>query len=498
MNGPMSNTQNIKVIELEFSSPQLDIIESTADLNLMHCGVGSGKTFVIGARNAIYGHRFPHVKGFIGANTYNQLSKSTLAGVFKFWEEKIGWRRDVHYVVDRIPPDGYKQFGPSLKSYQNTISMANGKLIFLASMDNYQVIDGQEFAHADLDETKDTKEEAVKEVIIPRLRQPGLYLTPSGLIVGDNSIPGSKGINPLNIYTSPAKKQWLAEMFELEKHYDEITAHIFSKDDYFRKRIRNKLIVIASSYHNESNLSEGYIERIIDANRHNPHLINMLVYGSPIGKQGNEYHNTFDRLKHVKDIEVPANLPIHIGFDFNRVPYITSGLYKIWFNKEDKRWKFHKFDEVCLPPPHNTTEHLCDRLLSLYSHELNNGIFYYGDYSGNNRRTNSIEDDYDVIKRVFNKYVGNTSERVIVNQPVVKRKEFINKMMYGSLPIDFTVSPKCVNTINDFEYLQEAPDGGKFKLKVKDDNGNLYEKYGHCSDETEYVTTSAFYDYYKQ
>lgn len=496
-----NNIQNIKVVELEFTDPQLDMIESTAQLSLFHAGVGSGKTYIIGARNAIYARKYPHVRGFIGANTYQQLTKSTLVGVFKFWGQ-VNLKRDVHYVVDRQPPAHFKIYGEKLKEYKHTISFSNGKLIFLGSLENYAAIDGQEFAHADLDETKDSPEEGVTQVILPRLRQVGLWLNHKNEIVTDFEeaiTNGYNGFNPLNIHTSPAKTQWLSEMFDLPKYYEQIAQHIFSKDDYFRKRIGNKLIIISSTYHNEQNLPKGYIEeKIIKPNAHNPNKIDMLLYGSPIGKSGNEYYTTYERNKHIQDIPYPANLPTHIGFDFNRRPYITSGLYKIWFNKEDSRWKFYKFDEVCLVPPHNTTEHLTNRILELYSHELKHGLFYYGDYSGNNSRTNSIEDDYDVIRRVFAKYLHNTSERVIVNQPVVKRKEFMNKIMYGSLPIDFICSSKCKNTINDLEFLKEGPDGGKLKQKVKDDNGKMYEKYGHCSDETEYVATSAFSDYYKQ
>lgn len=485
-----------RVVELEFSEPQLDIITSTAQTNLMHCGVGSGKTFVIGARNAFYARLYPHVRGFIGANTYSQLSKSTLVGVFKFWEEKVGWKRDIHYVVDRIPPEGFKIIGPKLKDYTNTISFANGKLIFLASLDNYKVIDGTEFGHADLDETKDTKEEAVREVIVARLRQPGLYVTPTGDIVTEMG-PGCTGFNPLNIYTSPAKTEWLSEWFELPKYYDDIADSIFSETDYFRKRSGNKLVVIASTYHNKDNLAQGYIERLIEENKHSQHRINMLVYGSPIGKAGNEYYNTYERAKHAVDRDTPDNVPVHLSFDFNRVPYITLGLYKIWMDKEKNRWQVHRFDEICLEPPHNTTEHLCDKAIELYAHLFKKGIYIYGDSSGKNRRTNSNEHDYDVIFRKLKRFLSNSSDRssedrVIHNQSVKHRKEFMNRVFYGSLPIDYTIATRCKNMHKDCEFLREAPDGGK--IKEKDKNG--HEKYGHCSDEQEYLFTSAFNQFF--
>lgn len=484
-----------KIVELEFSDPQLEIIESNAGINLFHAGVGSGKTFVLGARDLYFAKMYPHVRGLIGANTYSQLTKSTLVGVFKFWKEKCGIERDVHYVVDRIPPDHYKVYGEKLKDYGNTISFKNGKLFFLVSLDNYKAIDGIEIGHASLDETKDTAEEAVREVILARLRQKGMWLDKHGKITTDESI-GVVGYNPLSIYTSPAKTDWISEWFDFPKYFDEISNTIFEPGNYFRKRVGNKFFVISSTYHNEDNLPTGYIEsKLIEPNAHSPHRINMLVYGSPLAKAGNEYYNRFDRMKHVKEVEMPNDIPIHIGFDFNRIPYITGGLYKIWFKQDVKRWHIHKFDECCLPTPLNTTEDLCVEMEKLYGHLFKKGIFYYGDYSGKNRRTNSNEHDYDVIERKLKRYLGNTSDRVIVNQPVVERKEFMNRIFFGSLPIDFTISPRCKNFIADCEFLQEGPDGGKLKKKVTKD-GMTYEKYGHTSDETEYVFTSAFSQYF--
>ena len=150
------------------------------------------------------------------------------------------------------------------------------------------------------------------------------------------------------------------------------------------------MVVISSTYHNEHNFPIGYIEnKLIEPNSHNQHRIDMLVYGSPLAKSGNEFYNRWDRQKHIQIIQTPKNLPIHIGFDFNRKPYITGGLYKIWFKKDVERWHIHKFDEICLPPPNNVTEDLCKEMVNLWQHELKNGVMYYGDYSGGNRRTNS-------------------------------------------------------------------------------------------------------------
>ena len=175
-------SQQIQTKDLVYSDPQSDVLESTADRILFHAGIGSGKSQVIGVISAEFVLNNPEAIGFIGANTYQQLTKSTLARVFTVWQEQFGLMRDVHYVVDHIPPQGYKEFGTPLKTYENVISFQNGAKIYVASLDNYKVIDGTELGWACLDETKDTKEEAVKEVIIARLRQKAMLIHENGVI----------------------------------------------------------------------------------------------------------------------------------------------------------------------------------------------------------------------------------------------------------------------------------------------------------------------------
>jgi hypothetical protein len=148
--------------EIVYSSPQMDVLETTADRVLFHSGVGIGKSQTIGVLSFEFVKNMPEARGFIGANTYNQLAKSTLDRVFNVWEKQFGLRKNIDFVIDRIPPSNFKKFGADLKSYENVISFENGALIFTASLENYKMIDGTEFGWACLDETKDTKEEAFK------------------------------------------------------------------------------------------------------------------------------------------------------------------------------------------------------------------------------------------------------------------------------------------------------------------------------------------------
>lgn len=486
--------------EIKVSNPQGDICESTAQRNLFHSGVGSGKTHCGGLISADLVKNNPEVRGFIGANTYSQLSKSTLNGIFKVWEKEFGWKRDVHYVSNKRPPDHYKRFGPELDDYAHVISFMNGALIFTASLDNYKVIDGTEFAWGILDETKDTKEEAVREVITARLRQIGMYISPRGIISKEKKSDEYVGYNPLFIFTSPAKTDWLAEWFELPTFFEEITQTIFSKTDYFRKRIGDKLVVISSSWHNEDNLSEGFIPRLIEDNKHNDQRIKMLVYGSPFAKTGGEYFSQYERITHIKEIkDVPPGLPVHLSFDFNRNPYITCTAFYLWWDATKSKWIVYKFAEFCLENPDNHTEALCEKIIMKLHSRLLSGCFYYGDYSGKNGRTNSVEDDYDVIRRVLAKYIGEYSDKVIVNEGLTKRHDFMNKILAGGLPIEYYQDPSCVKSITEYEYLKEDPNGGKFKQMVKNkETGISYQKYGHIADADEYFFTSAFEQFFNQ
>jgi hypothetical protein len=79
------------------------------------------------------------------------------------------------------------------------------------------------------------------------------------------------------------------------------------------------------------------------------------------------------------------------------------------------------------------------------------------------------------------------------NPSVVATRDFVNKIYVGGLPIKVIISDRCKNLIADNEFLKEAPDGGKLKVKVKDPvTGSQVEKYGHTADSEIYFLCSAF------
>lgn len=471
-----------------FSIPQQYTITSTQDINLFLAGVGSGKTHTAGFLSGYYLKEFPHVFGFIGANTHNQLTTSTLFRVREVWEEMFGWKDGRDYVVGVKPPKRFNTDFHNFDEYHGIISFKWGAVCFKGSLDNAKAHDGKEFGWAILDETKDSREVDVKETILTRLRKPGMFvdcktgqLTSKMYTHGRNK---NRAFNPLYILTSPAKVPWLNEWFKLDEYQDEILSVIFDEKGIFFKEFDDKSVVISSTYHNEHNLPEGYIKKILDSQTQEGG--NKLIYGSPFVKSGGEFYSQFKRKLHTGDVPFIPELPIHISFDQNVVPYITATLYQVEYRGRKKI--IRQFDEICLENPRNKSDKLCFEFIRRYGSRCS-ALFFYGDPSGRKSDTRGSEHDYQIIERILRRYLNNGSNRVPYKHPSVsKRRDFINNIFEGVYDdVEVIIDKKCRKSILDFEQVKEDVNGKKKKQKFTDkDKGLTYEKYGHTSDSFDY------------
>lgn len=473
----------------------------------------SGKTFIAGIVSARYILKFPRCHGFIGANTYTQLSDSTLFRIREVWKRYFNWSeysRDNprgNYIVDKQPPPHFDTTDHNYDSYHGKICFIDGTVIYKGSLDNYKAHEGKEFAWAILDETKDTKEEAVKEVITGRLREHGMYVNERGELVNGDDIAhnAAEGIaehytpwNPLYILTSPAKVQWINEWFKLDDFVNDIVESIYAEGDYFIKDVDNKRVTISSVYHNRKNLPSNFISnQLLNLNSGQQ---DILIYGNPFSSSGGEFYKCFNRVRNVIDVrtvefinEVTGqpeifndvskkraynpNLALHISFDFNVNPYITCTIYQI-VNKK----KIYQIDEICLESPLNRTADVCKEFIRRYQgHE--SGLFVYGDPSGKNEdtKTEKGENNYLIIIRALAQF--KPTQRVAEKAPsVTMRGNFLNTIFEkGYEEIEMFIHNTCVKSYSDYVYLKEASDGTKLKEKVKHpDTGVTYEKYGHC------------------
>lgn len=471
------------------SDPQCDIFESTKQINLFLAGIGSGKTFLGG--DIVYNFlHFPKIKGFIGANTYDQLNTSTFTRIAEVLStygitEYSDQSKTGLYVVNRQPPAKFTDMGFRFISYQNIMTFWNGTTIFLGSLDNAKAHEGKEFGWAILDETKDSDESDVKEIILARLRQNGLYIK-DGRFANDG-----EPINPLYILTSPAKVDWINKWFKLDDNIEEIENLIYSDTTYFKKQFDNKFCTISSTYHNQHNLPDNFIEnKRFD---YSEERFKALIYANPFSQTGGEYYSSFSRLNHVKDCYLNKDLPLHITFDFNAVPYNTLLVFQIEYIENIYWVRF--IDEICLQNPHNSTEELCDTFMSKYQRQ---GLFIYGDATGRARTiiNKLYKNQYEIIFNKLKLYLSNTSDRVpMSNKPNLIRRDFINKIFDNKLPIRIQIHKNLHTLINDLTYTKQGIDGLKDKKTTKDEILGNIQKWGHCGDAMEYALCEAFKNY---
>ncbi len=481
------------------SQPQAAILKSTASVNLFLAGVGSGKTHLLGIKTYQFIRNFPTVRGFVAANTYLQLEHSTLFRIREYWKSIgiIEYDKDSHplgqYVINKKPPSHFSVEGHSFDNYYGIIAFINGCVIFIGSMDNAKAHEGKEFGWAVLDETKDTKEEDVKEIIIARIRQKGMFMVNGKL---SNTGKPEEQYNPLFITTSPAKTDWINEWFSLDQYSQEITEHIYSRTDYFKKEIGNKFITISSTYHNVHNVGENYIQNIIDNNTEERGK--ALVYSNPFTLIGGEYYSSFMRLKHVTSCSYDETRPLHLSFDQNSVPYNSCSIWQ--FEQKDNIWWSKCIDEIALENPRNSTEEVCEEFMLRYPNHKT-GIYYYGDASGKARSTMNKEfkHHYQIIEYKLRRYLVSGSNRTVIRNPaVLKRRDFINKIFEEKLPIRIIFDESCKKMIADMMYCKQAVDGTKDKHIVTDKlTGDKYQKYGHMSDNMEYMIVEAFKNLYE-
>lgn len=506
-----------------FSSPQSKVLFSRKPLTLNMAGQRSGKSHMIGFKSGFFVKNFPRMRGMIAANTYKQLSQSTLVAVRKVWKQEFGIEeydknrnQNGVYVVNKKPPAHFTVF-EEYDRYDGIISFRNGAIIYIASLDNYEAHDGKELGWAELDETKDTREEALTAVILGRMSQPGMYVTSEGdLIYSDDLDTDLEPFNPVCINTSPAVGvvEWLIKMFNLEDYADEILEKITSFPDFFYKEDDNKAICIYSTFHNAHNLPKNYIDNRLKSLTKNDAL--KFVYGYPFSQSGGEFYDEFHRLKHVKPVAFVPGQAVHLTFDFNVMPYMTMLCsqveYVTMFADDDiQLYEEHKegtrevtvtkvkfFKEYCLKSPFNSVTGVVEAFRADYEHRVNT-IFYYGDASGHNRVPGAKGEYrvYDDVEKDLSGLIFPGSDRTMRRNPsVLKRRKFIQEILKGGIHfILIEIDPDgCPELIRDFQYLKLGSDGKLKEVVRVPETGQSYQKHGHCTDAFEYEVCEMFED----
>lgn len=413
-------------------------------------GVGTGKTYS-GAHFAIWHiENKPELTGFIGANSYDQLSQVTLMELF-YWLDVYG----MEYVIDRKPPE---HWGPckKLKEYHNVLSVRSGGravCIFTRVLSDGNPLRGLEFSWYWIDETRDTPKDT-HNTILARMRESeymkGLVTTTASgedwvwLLFVMNPKPGfgaqhvrSRRTVEVGLHT----EQWYQMMLAA---YDARTA----KQELDAEHI-NVTGQPAYASHGE----------------HNHRLVSPFVHPSEAGQAS----------------LVTPFLPVTVGLDFNVTPMS-------WHLGQFRGPLSYWFDEIHVENT-NTQEcakELVGRLVELQEAGLlrhSPQVKICGDATGESRNTKATQTDYDLICQALDSAgITWTNDTPDANPPVKTRVLTMNTRLKAATgAITFFYHPtQCPKLKRDFEQVS-LKDGAQYTL----DSGKENEL-THASDSVGY------------
>jgi len=239
------------------------------------------------------------------------------------------------------------------------------------------------------------------------------------------------------------------------------------------------------------------LERMLKKQRESRRTFESLYQQNPQPvMSGGECYKEFDRNVIVKDCHYNPELTTHVSFDFNKQPYMTCTLWQTEAINEGERrkWIARQIKEFTLASPKNTTKHVCIAVRNFIP-DLKAKLFIYGDPHGMDEDTRSERghNDYLVIMKELKMF--RPELRIWNKAPNIgKRIDFINAIFSGEISdITIEIDPKCTKTIDDYQYIKEDEEGGKFKQMWTDPGtGVRSQRYGHTSDSNDYYLTYVF------
>lgn len=247
--------------------------------------------------------------------------------------------------------------------------------------------------------------------------------------------------------------------------------------------VKEKLFTLHTTWRDNAYLDDDYIQRLLNTHAHDANNYRVYVQGL-WGRiiTGQEFYKNFREEHHVKETQYKPGLPIHISFDFNVVPYISSTIWQVEGvkTKEGKKWIARGLDEITLSHPKNTTEDIVVYIEENYREWLRDGVVLYGDASGKFRKTSSRKTDYMIIQEVIGRYI--IQSRVPRSNPLQQDVyNFISRLFFGTFPVEIEIHPEMKHLKEDYMNVLEDGDRGKIKIRARDPvSKQIVEKGGHC------------------
>lgn len=457
---------NVQECRIKLSAKQSQawaLLNDNIKTEILYGGAaGGGKTMLGCIWQIVRRVKYPETRGAIVRSGLKRLRQSTLVTFFKCAKD-MGYVSGVHFMYNSV---------------LSTFRFVNGSTITLVDLSykpsdpDYQSFGSVEYTDIFMDEAGELPERGV-DVLKSRIRYKlaEYDLTPKLLMCS-------------NPHDGWLKKTFVKDnegnIVKLKSHQAYVQAKLSDNPDRKFAEIYEMQLKSLNSEYDRARLLDG------DWDAH--------------PRTGKEYYFPFSYDKHVtKEAVFNPQIASHLTFDFNSSPYMTMFEIQIWLNKGV--WMVDVIDEYCYEHPLNTTHAVVSAYKEKRFRDLTT-FYYYGDYSGRNPTTATTSPDirhnYDVVELILGAKANNNSNRVIPNQNVLRRKEFVLDILLGRLPIQLRIHPSCRNLINEMTYMKELPSGAKHVEMTKDEaTGKMYERFGHTTDALEYFLTSCFQEIYE-
>lgn len=355
---------------VELSDSQHDFMYSEESRVLFCGGVGSGKTFTGALWAIMMSQMYPECRGLITANTHSQLQKATLAEMFSICDT-LGIK--YRYLVN-----------------QNRVFIGKSEILCY-TMEKPENLAGPTVGWAWLDEAA--------------------FYRPLAFDKASARVRDTKGPCQIKITTTPNGFNWLYEYF-IEKPAD------------------YKKIVYSSTMDNSPNLPVEYVKQLRD--QYDKKMAIQELDGRFINLNSGQVYYSFDRHKHVKQIELRDQDLLLVGLDFNVHP-----LCGVFVAKRGEM--IYIVDELYLE--NSNTFEAAKEILRRYP---NRYMQVVADDTGNRRRTSANHTDHEIIRR-------SGLDLLKFRNPAVKdRYNNINRLFDKNY---IKIHPRCTRLIKDLEQL---------------------------------------------
>lgn len=155
-----------------FNRGQIEAMIVSAKNEFVVASRGFGKSEGIDAPRLLRNvFAMPGSNGILLSNTYSKLLQNTLPAVFTALS-RLGYRRDVHYVIGKRPPKnmGFKKPIYEVLDYSHVVSWANGSTQTLISFDRPMSVNSMSVDYIMGFEAKYLNYEKIVQEVMPALR----------------------------------------------------------------------------------------------------------------------------------------------------------------------------------------------------------------------------------------------------------------------------------------------------------------------------------------